>query len=183
MQFSEEMKFYGAEVERSGWPDEKERARIEEMSRKARVRLEESGGGEEGGEKEELLAEMLAASLKSVSLLGEGVCRLADLQVRKRPAEFYENWLSSQRGVPAGTEVGRRGQEGEAAGARAGRGVEGVGGEKWRMGWEEQEAGRDQATGSVFKSVAGDIARRAAGDGGDVSWGITGVGGGVLPRE
>ena len=55
--------------------------------------------------------------------------------------------------------------------------------EQVQMGEEGEEAGGDQVTGSVFKSVAGDIARRAAGDGGDVSWGITGVGGRLLPRE
>src|SRR5207302_1174167 len=106
--------------------------RIEEMSRKARVRLEEGGGGKEGGEKEELLAEMLAASLKSVGLLGEGVCRFADLQVRKRPAEFYENWLSAS--VAYLQEQGWVGEDGKEK--RRVRELE----EVWRE-WEERKRG------------------------------------------
>src|ERR1041385_4736339 len=93
VQFSEEMRFYGSAVEKAAWPNEDERERIEEMSRKARVKLEEGAG--QGGEREELVAEMLAASLKSVGLLEEGVCGLADLQLRKTPTEFYEKWLSA----------------------------------------------------------------------------------------
>ncbi|HXH38621.1 MAG TPA: SDR family NAD(P)-dependent oxidoreductase [Thermoanaerobaculia bacterium] len=49
-------------------------------------------------EMNDLTAEILAASLKSVGLFSDGVHVITDLTLDKQPAEYYERWLSSSIG-------------------------------------------------------------------------------------
>ena len=47
-----------------------------------------------GSEMNDLLTEIVAASLRSVGLFSGGVRRIADLALERQPAPYYERWLS-----------------------------------------------------------------------------------------